>query len=132
MKATDRNYEDQESGGAGFATGLLLGAALGACLALLYAPKSGEQTRQELKDLADQQKGKLKDQWDHAKETGSQAVHSVKDKMDSLGDQAKGTVDEYADRAKNQADLLADDTKTTVDKYQRRNDDFGQGFSQNG
>jgi len=79
-----RSYNDEEENadGAGFTTGLLVGAALGAVIALLYAPKSGEQTRQQLKDLADQQKENLKNQWDSTKEAVTGAVDATKEKVD--------------------------------------------------
>ena len=36
----------------GFGIGLLTGAAIGGVIALLYAPRSGKQTRQLIKDKA--------------------------------------------------------------------------------
>ena len=38
--------------GLGFAVGFILGGALGASLALLFAPEPGRQTRERLRDLA--------------------------------------------------------------------------------
>lgn len=44
--------EDRGYSGASVALGFLLGGALGACLALLFAPESGRRTRERLRDLA--------------------------------------------------------------------------------
>lgn len=48
------NYEERDGSNGGFALGLLVGATIGALAAMLFAPKSGQQTRQQLKDLASQ------------------------------------------------------------------------------
>jgi len=40
------------SGGSSFAIGLVVGAVLGLAIGLLFAPRSGEETRQLLKDKA--------------------------------------------------------------------------------
>lgn len=126
MRSKHEDYEDRDSSGAGFVTGLLLGAVVGACAALLYAPKSGEETRKELKDIADQQKENLKFKWELTKEKAAEAVNTAKEKVNALGDQAKNTVDAYADKAKARVDHLADNAKSTVDNLQKRNDHLGE------
>jgi gas vesicle protein len=126
MRSKHQDYEDNDSSGAGFATGLLLGAIVGACAALLYAPKSGDETRQELKDLADKQKENLKFQWELTKEKATEAVNTAKEKVNAFGDQAKNTVDAYADKAKAKVDHLADNAKSTVDNLQKRSDHLGE------
>jgi gas vesicle protein len=44
--------EDRGYSGAAVALGFILGGALGACLAVLFAPESGRRTRERLRDLA--------------------------------------------------------------------------------
>lgn len=56
----------------------LLGGVVGAGIALLLAPQSGEETRQKIKDLAD----------------------DVKDKTTGYIDEAKCTVTSYVDKGK--------------------------------
>ena len=94
MKSKHKDYENEDNDGAGFITGLFVGAVLGACAALLYAPMSGEETRQGIKDVAEKQKDNLKNQWDQTKEKAmdkaSEIVNTTKDKIDSFGEQAKG------------------------------------------
>ena len=46
--------KEVKSGGGGFFAGLLLGGALGALVALLYAPQGGDQTRGLLKQKTDE------------------------------------------------------------------------------
>ena len=73
----------------GFGIGLLTGAVIGGVLALLYAPKSGKETRQFIKDKAidvvDAAKEKTSDIIDSVKEVASEAsrkgqaaVHALK------------------------------------------------------
>jgi gas vesicle protein len=112
--------EREDSNGGGFALGLLVGATVGALAAMLFAPKSGYETRQQLKDLADHQKDNLRNQWEDTKIKAAIAVDTAKEKLNTVAEQAKGTVDEYADKAKTVVDHLADGTKGTMDKFQRR------------
>ena len=67
----------------GYSTGsvlmsFLLGGVVGAGLALLLAPQSGEETRRKIKELAD----------------------DVKDKTTGFVDQAKHTVSDFVDESK--------------------------------
>ena len=61
----------------GFGIGLLTGAVIGGVLALLYAPKTGKETRQMIKDKAtevvDAIKGKTSEVVDTVKEAASEA-----------------------------------------------------------
>jgi gas vesicle protein len=55
----------------GFGIGLLTGAVIGGVIALLYAPKTGKETRQLIKD-------KATDVMDAVKEKTMGAVHALK------------------------------------------------------
>ena len=95
--------EDYRKLGAAF----LLGGLLGAGFALLYAPKSGKQTRKDISKTARRIK----------KET----VHMVEDAIDSVNDFAgdmKDKVSDLIDRGKE----LSDDAKKEI----IRNLDHGQ------
>jgi len=61
----------------------LLGGVVGAGLALLFAPQSGRETRQKIKDLADD-----------VKEKSAEYVSQAKDKAASLVEEGKGYYDE--------------------------------------
>jgi len=117
MRTNNEEYEEQESDGAGFVTGLLLGAAIGAIGAILYAPKSGEETRQDIKDLADQKKDSLKNQWNETKEKAVGFVDDVREKVDYAANRVSNSVDAYADKAVDKVIQVADKTKVTVDKF---------------
>jgi len=61
----------------GFGVGLLTGLVVGGVIALLYAPKTGKETRQIIKDkvsgVADAVRGKTSDFVDTVKDTASEA-----------------------------------------------------------
>jgi len=57
----------------------LLGAVVGAAVALLYAPSSGEELRTNIKTRADSQYAKLQDDW----QKGMTEMQSRMDKMSS-------------------------------------------------
>ena len=61
----------------------LLGGVVGAGLALLFAPQSGRETREKIKDLADD-----------VKEKSTEYVKQAKEKAASLVDEGKGYYDE--------------------------------------
>ena len=123
MRSNNEDYESEDSNGGGFVTGLFVGAVVGAVAALLFAPESGETTRQQLKDLAEQQKDNLKNQWDHAKE---KVVSTAREGVDSLAQKASSSVDMFADKAVDKVIQIADDAKETVDKFKINNNQFGQ------
>lgn len=75
----DHDHERQVTN---FISGLLLGAIIGAGVALLTAPRPGRKTRKRLKRAA------------------SNARHTVTDRLDQLADEAKGKVDDVVKSAR--------------------------------
>lgn len=62
-----------------FALGFLLGVVVGAAVALLYAPSTGEELRANIQSQADTQYARLQDEW----QTGMQEIQTRMDKMAS-------------------------------------------------
>ncbi len=62
-----------------FAIAFLFGAVIGAAVALIYAPSSGEEMRANIKTQMDAQSAKLQEQW----QQGYQQVQSQIDKLSS-------------------------------------------------
>lgn len=73
---------DHEREVANFLTGLLLGAIIGAGVALLTAPRPGRKTRRRLKRAA------------------VDIRHGAADRLDQLADEVKGKVDEVVRSAR--------------------------------
>ena len=62
-----------------FVLGTLFGALIGASVALLYAPSSGQELRANIKSQADVQYARLQDQW----QKGMTEMQTRMDKMSS-------------------------------------------------
>jgi gas vesicle protein len=62
-----------------YALSFLLGAAMGAAVALLFAPSSGDELRTNIKTQADTQYARLQDEY----QKGMQEMHAKMDKMSS-------------------------------------------------
>ena len=75
--------EDRGYSGAAIALGFILGGALGASLALLFAPESGRRTRERLRDLAADVRDKTLDVSDE-----------LRDKAEDLVERSKETLEE--------------------------------------
>ena len=75
MHGTDYSNTSSDHGG-GFVTGLLCGAAVGAAIGLLLAPRSGAEMRRTLADSAERLRDKGRETYDAA----SEAVGRVVDK----------------------------------------------------
>ena len=95
------------------------GACIGAGLAMLWAPQSGEKTRRMLSDYAD----KAKDQMDSALETGKEylqaGIQRGKEYFETAQNTAHETVKNVGDQMKNAGDQLAHQAKTEQRRYQK-------------
>ena len=115
-------------GAAGFLTGLLLGGALGALAALLYAPQGGDETRglikQKTTDYTDLAKTKAAeitdaagDTADSAKAKAAEVADGVKAKAADLGAKVTGSAASVKDSAQDLVDkskFIAGDQKSRI------------------
>jgi gas vesicle protein len=103
---------DKGSGGSGFTMGLVVGVTFGAVAAMLFAPKSGSETRRDLADSAGDLRQAAKDRWENV----SEAVSSAVDKGRETYDQVVGTMQAVAHVAEHSVDAATDaGQKTTSD-----------------
>ena len=65
-----------------YAVSLLLGALLGAWIALLFAPSSGQELRSNIKTQADVQAARAKDEW-------NKSVRGIQERVNKLNDERK-------------------------------------------
>jgi len=86
----------------------LLGGVVGAGLALLFAPQSGRETRQKIRELADDVKEKTTDYANQAKE-----------KVSSLVDEGKGYYDEKKSILKSAVDAGKEAYEKEKEKYSK-------------
>lgn len=79
----------------GFGTTFLafaLGAAIGGGLALLTAPRSGEETREKLQDMMDGTRSKLNEMTEEAETRVKKAVQEGKDMLGENADLIKAAI----------------------------------------
>ncbi len=98
-----------------FFLGLLTGGAIGAMLALLYAPKSGKELRRDIKakkdelitnagTVIDEAREKLSEVSSEAKKRSEQVISDVKEKAGSLLQDADKVLSGVKDRANSVVD----------------------------
>lgn len=88
-------------------SGLLIGGAIGAVTALLFAPRSGEETRAELRDKAmeyrDRTVDAVNDTVSQAKSKAHELKESAREKADELRHRGKEVADEQFERVSHAA-----------------------------
>lgn len=98
-------YREDQSG-ASFVLGMMTGAFIGAGLALLFAPKTGHELRQQLgdqyRDLADragQTAQNIRESAQHLREQGRERISQLSDRLSSATASAErqpqGTTDRF-------------------------------------
>lgn len=84
-----------------FLKGLLIGGLIGAVLSVLYAPKSGKETREELKKKTDEWIAKTKEGYEytveHLKEVETAAKHKVEDMEEKVSGIAEHGIGVFQD-----------------------------------
>ena len=73
-----------------FFLGLLLGGAIGAGFALLFAPSAGEELREKIRTEAEADWQKARAEFEHGKEEMQHMFDHSKAQEDSLGEQIEG------------------------------------------
>lgn len=83
-------------------TGFLVGSAIGAVTALLFAPHSGEETRAEIRgkavELRDRTTETVKDTVSQAKTKAYEIKDNVWEKAEELKERGKNTISQQLDR----------------------------------
>lgn len=106
-------YEVQEDSGGSMAGSLMvfmLGMAVGACVAMLYAPQAGSETRAQIAEKATQVKDKVAD-------VASQVAEKTgewRDKMTSVGREAMQAAEHTVDIMSDSGAAAADRIKSKV------------------
>ena len=76
----------------------LLGSLVGATIALLYAPASGEQTRRRLREASEDMQETLRDQYGRLSDKAEIEMSRMKDRVNEGVSQAKGYYDKQKTR----------------------------------
>lgn len=88
------NHGDETSRNLGvLITGFILGALTGTALGLLFAPKSGHELREEIKEKGSEYYGLAKERLTEAYEAGKRKGAEVKEKVSTAAAKVKESVD---------------------------------------
>jgi gas vesicle protein len=119
---TRETYDNKKGSGSGFTTGLVVGSLVGAAAALLYAPKKGNEFRNDLRDTSIKLKERTMQKKDETmlkaklgKMDAKDAVESMKDKSSSMSVSARQKLQE----AKNTVKEAKSETKTAIDEAKK-------------
>lgn len=105
----------------GFIVGILVGAASAALASLLFAPKSGQELRQDIGDTTNKAWGQASDYLDTAKHKGHEVVEDVSEKASSYFNVAGDEVDKAAKKTKGFFKK-----KTSSNKFQDKIDEVAE------
>jgi gas vesicle protein len=104
-------YEKEETSPSTKLTYLLIGGGIGAILALLFAPKSGQELREDIadatrkglekgKEVAGQIQERAGEYYEVSREKASEFYHSAQEKAGELAELAKDKAGEIGEKAK--------------------------------
>ena len=80
---------DNSSGLDAFIFGFVIGGIVGAVVALLYAPKTGEETRQYIRDKGIELKDKAVETTSDLKQKSTEALNDISSKADEFAKKVK-------------------------------------------
>ena len=99
-----------------FLKGIIIGGAIGAVVGLLYAPKSGRETREELSGRVDDVYRQARDEYEDALVKARDSYEATLKRLRDLEDEARA---KYADMKTGAEDLL-DDAESGVEEGKSR------------
>ncbi len=108
---------ERSEGGLG---GFLLGLAVGAGIALLWAPKTGEETRRQLKNTGRRLQAAASEKAEDLQEVLSGGYERTRDRIDEGLDSARQTLDEKRERARDAFDAGKSAVKSARSELERR------------
>ncbi len=122
----DYEYEREEANASTKLTYLLIGGGIGAILALLFAPKSGQELREDIADVTKKgiEKGKetagqlqhaAGDYYEVTREKANELYSTAQEKASDLGEKAKTTAGEISGKAKSAAAQTANPISAAID-----------------
>ena len=125
----DYEYEKEETSASTKLTYLLIGGGIGAILALLFAPKSGQELREDIaeatkkgiekgKETAGQLQDAASDYYEVTREKASEIYHTAQEKAGEIGEKAKSAAAQSA----NPFSAAIDAGKQAYREEKRRNE----------
>jgi gas vesicle protein len=81
-----------------FMAGLIVGGLLGAVIGILYAPKSGRETREEIGQKTDELLAKVKEEYEYAAEKSRKAYEAAVKRLKALEEKALEKVEDVSEK----------------------------------
>ena len=91
---------DERNSAFGTFVTFLTGAAIGAGVALLFAPQSGEETRKKIKKVSDKVSDDVKENYEKMSKEAQKAIETVKTASEKAVSQMKSFIDGAKDSLK--------------------------------
>ncbi len=91
-----------------FMAGLVVGGLIGSVIGILYAPKSGRETREEIGQKADELLAKVKEDYEHAAEKSRKAYEAAVKRLKALEEKALEKVEDVSEKVDELAGLGKD------------------------
>ena len=104
--------------------GLTTGLAIGSTLGLLFAPKSGAETREDIKEFYGEQKIKMKEGYNKAVdkigEEKARLIAGAKEKFDNVADKALEAAEDVVDKADEKVKEAKEKTEKAKEKVEEK------------
>lgn len=104
-------YEKEETGATTKLTYLLIGGGIGAILALLFAPKSGQELREDIADVTRKGLDKGRETANQLQERAGEYYEVSREKASELYATAQERATEFVEKAKDTAEDLSEKAK---------------------
>lgn len=85
--------QDRNGSGLSFVSGLIIGGLIGAIVAIVLAPQSGEETRDLIRGKAHELKGKAMDLASDLRDRASDLADDLRSSADELARRGRETID---------------------------------------
>jgi gas vesicle protein len=95
-----RDYEREDASVSSKLTYLIIGGGIGAVIALLFAPKSGKELREDIADVSKKGLEKGKEAASQLQERAGEYYEAGRDKASEIYQTAQGKAGEIGDKAK--------------------------------
>lgn len=95
-----RDYEREDASVSSKLTYLIIGGGIGAVIALLFAPKSGKELREDIADVSRKGLEKGKEAAAQLQERAGEYYETGRDKASEFYQTAQGKASEYSEKAK--------------------------------
>jgi gas vesicle protein len=96
--------------------GVLVGSAVGACAALLYAPQAGEETRTRIREKTSEAVDRTTELANQAKERAAEAAAQARSKAGELANQAQGRISDLGGQAKAKVGTITNQAQSVIDR----------------